>query len=224
MAAAHFIKLLEPLQNPLITLPTGLTPLGFYQELANHYQARSDLWQQLRFVALDEYFGIAPGDERLFGAWLTRTCLDPLQIKSRMFFRSDAQAPAEAQRMQDWLNQNGPLDMAVLGLGQNGHIAFNEPHTPFESGVHLVELTEASINANALYWGGPARVPRTGMTLGLSDLAQARHTMLLVKGATKADILARALTGPVTPAIPASYLQTIKNVTIIADRDAASLL
>lgn len=223
-AAQEFITLLEMFDTPLVTLPTGMTPLGFYQALINNHAPRRDLWDALRFTALDEYHGLPPGDERLFGAWLTRTCLDPLQINRRHFFDSMNDPVAESVRMDTWLQQNGPLDIAVLGLGSNGHIAFNEPGTGFDTGAHVMTLTPESVQANARYWGGIDRVPRQGITLGLRDLAQARHTLLLVSGAGKADILAQALGGPVTPGLPASYLQTIKNVTIVADRDAASKL
>lgn len=223
--ADEFIGLLAAYKNPLVTLPTGMTPLGFYQVLIQHYGHRRDLWDAMRFTALDEYHGLMPGDERLFGTWLARACLDPLDIKNRHFFESMSDAVSETDRMDQWLQQNGPLDIAVLGLGANGHIAFNEPGTLFESRTHVMDLTNASIQSNARYWGGDElRVPRRGITLGLHDLAQARHTMLLVTGISKADILAKALGGPVTSDLPASYLQTIKNVTIVADRDAASQL
>lgn len=224
LAAQNFCALLETLSNPLVTLPTGMTPQGFYQALIRDYGARAPLWDDVRFVALDEYMGLPLDDARLFGTWLQNACLTPLGIRQAMFFKSNADPATEITRMQQWLAQNGPLDVAVLGLGQNGHVAFNEPGTPFEAGVHTMDLTAQSIEANARYWGGAARVPRHGITLGLGDLAQARHTILLVKGREKAAMLKAALTGPVTTDVPASYLQTIKNVTIIADNDAASLL
>lgn len=223
-AAQTFIALLESRDHPLVTLPTGMTPLGFYKALIDHHAHRRDLWDVMRFTALDEYHGLPPGDERLFGAWLARACLDPLQIINRNFFDSLNAPENEAARMDKWLRQNGPLDIAVLGLGANGHIAFNEPGTDLDTGTHVMTLTDDSIQANARYWGGADRVPRQGITLGLHDLAQARHSLLLVTGAAKAAILAQAFNGPVTPALPASYLQTVKNVTIVADRDAASAL
>ncbi len=224
IAAQEFVSLLEGYDRPLVTLPTGMTPLGFYQALISQHSHRRDLWNVLRFTALDEYHGLPPDDERLFGTWLTRTCLDPLQITSRHFFDSQQDPVSEALRMDKWLQQNGPLDIAVLGLGTNGHIAFNEPGTDFDQGTHAMMLTDASIQANARYWGAESRVPRQGITLGLRDLAQALHTVLLVSGPGKADILAQAFKAPVSPSIPASYLQTIKNVTIVADRDAAAKL
>lgn len=224
MAARVFTALLAQYERPLVTLPTGMTPRGFYDSLITHDAHRRALWDALRFVALDEYMGLPPGDERLFGAWLARACLDPLDIRQRQMFDSAGDPQAEVARMDLWLRQNGPIDIAVLGLGANGHIAFNEPGTAFDTGVHVTDLTDDTIRSNARYWGGAARVPQQGITLGLHDLAQARHTILLVNGAGKADILAQALNGPVTADMPASYLQTIGNVTVVADRGAAAKL
>lgn len=222
-AASLVVETLQPLDNPLVTLPTGMTPVGMYRVLVAEYRDLP-LWQNLRFVGLDEYVGLPPGDPRLFYLWVARECLDPLSVplENRMRFASDApDIDAEAQRMNQWLLAHGPLDLAVVGIGGNGHIAFNEPGTPYESGVHALTLTPESIRSNARYWGREDHVPRRGITLGLSNLAAARHTIVLASGAGKSEILARALTGPVTVDVPASYLQTISNVTILADKAAA---
>lgn len=223
-AAQYIFDLLTATPQAVITLPTGMTPLPLYQTWVQDYGYHQDVWQNLRFVALDEYVGLPADDERLFASWLARVCLDPLHIQNRTLFQSDAAPESEAQKMRKWLALNGPLDLAVLGLGKNGHVAFNEPGTAFTESVHVTPLASDTLQANARYWGALERVPQAGITLGLADLAQARHTVLLVTGAEKAQILKQALYGPVTTDIPASYLQTIENVTIIADRAAASLL
>lgn len=224
LSAEVFVGILESIDQPLVTLPTGLTPLGFYEELVTNHAHKRDLWEQLRFIALDEYVGLSAGDERLFAAWLARIVLDPLGIQNRILFDSAADPESEATRIQNILEREGPLDIAVLGLGANGHIGFNEPGTAFTRQTHVMTLTPDSVQSNARYWGGADRVPQQGITLGLHDMAQAHHTILLVKGAGKADILKQSLQSPVTPEIPATYLQNIKNVTIIADLDAASAL
>lgn len=223
-AAEYLMQALESIKNPLITLPTGTTPLGMYQYLTSVCANKNDLWQKIRFLALDEYVGLPPDDERLFMNWLSRVFLDPLQINNRIFFRSDRDPYAEAERVQAIVDQEGPIDIAVLGIGANGHIAFNEPGTNFNTSTHAMVLTPESITSNARYWGNEDRVPRQGITLGLGTLAQARHTILLAQGKGKAHILAQALKGAVTEQVPASYLQTIKNVTVMADHDAALYL
>lgn len=225
LAADFFIARLETLKSPLVALPTGNTPLGLYRALVTDHGHRRDLWDQMRFLALDEYIGLPQNDPRLFYGWLCREFLDRAGIpdKNRVFFQSDAADPAaEAQRIEEWLRQNGPIDLAVLGLGTNGHIAFNEPGSGFDQPAHVVALTADSITANAGYWGSAESVPKTAMTLGLGNLATARQTLLLVNGAHKAAMLARVLHGPVTVDVPATYLRTIPNVTIITDRAALS--
>jgi len=221
-AATLLLEKLRLFERPLTVLPTGTTPLPVYEFLATHYGAEP-LWQALRYLTLDEYAGLAENDPRLFKNWLSRTLLDPVGVpaQNRAVFQSNAPDPAaEAQRMQDWLAANGPIDVAVLGLGTNGHIGFNEPGSAFDSAARLVNLTPESIAVNRAYWPDQ-EVPHTAYTLGLGDLRTARHTILLVSGAHKADILAKTLNGPVGPDIPATYLRTIENVTIIADEAAA---
>lgn len=227
LAAALFVEKLETFESPLVTLPTGATPLGMYHALTTHHAHRRDLWEKMRFLALDEYLGLRRDDPRLFYGWLRREFLDRVGIpESRCTaFQSDAADPrAEAERIKAWLRQNGPIDIAVLGLGTNGHIAFNEPGSAFDSTVRTVTLTENSRKANAAYWGDIALVPETALTLGLGDLSWARHSILLVSGAHKAAILDRVLNGPVTPAVPATYLRGRANVTVIADKDALAPL
>lgn len=221
IAADVIDSVLAARPDALITLPTGKTPLALYRLLAS---GRRDAWKHVRFIALDEYCGLGDDDPRLFGAWIARECLDPMGITAerRTMFRSNAPDPVtECARVATWLDAHGPLDLAVLGLGTNGHLAFNEPGADPAGSVHVATLAAESITANAGYWGGADRVPRTGMTLGLGDIMRARKIILLVSGAHKAAILDRALHGPVDPAVPASILQTHGDVAVIADAAAA---
>src|SRR5205807_8145018 len=116
----------------------------------------------------------------------------------------------------------GGYDLSVLGLGPNGHLGFNEPPCDAEVPTRMVELTEASIESNTHYWGGRERVPRRAVTAGMAQLLAARQTLLVVSGAHKREILLRAVIGPITPDVPASYLQQVANVTVLADRAAWS--
>ncbi len=221
LAATVLVEKLDGIENPLLVLPTGNTPLGMYRVLLDQYGDRRDLWDRVRFLALDEYIGLGPQDERLFQGWLGRVFLDPIGITAdrRMVFDSNTADPAaEIARMEHWVKQNGPIDLAVLGLGGNGHIAFNEPGTSFDQPTHIISLTPDSIASNAQYWGGVDQVPKTAFTLGLGTIAGARQTILLVNGAHKAGILDRVLNGTITPDVPATYLRRQENVTIIADQ------
>ncbi|MGZ9097576.1 MAG: glucosamine-6-phosphate deaminase [Micavibrio sp.] len=223
LAADFLVSKLEGIKNPLVVLPTGNTPLGMYHALVTYHGHRRDIWDNLRFLALDEYAGLQKDDPRLFYGWLSREFLDRAGIpeKNRTRFQSDAADPeAEVRRIENWLKKNGPIDVVVLGLGANGHIAFNEPGSPFDQPAHVLTLTPESIASNARYWGSADRVPKTAFTLGLGSLFPAKHTVLLVNGDHKAAMLERVLNGPVTTDIPATYLRTRPNVTVITDRAA----
>jgi glucosamine-6-phosphate deaminase len=223
LSASFFIASLEKLKNPLVVLPTGNTPLGMYDVLATKYAHRRDLWDQMRFLQLDEYAGLQQNDHRLFAGWLSRVFLDRVGIlaQNRTLFQSDAADPVrEIARMNAWLAVNGPVDLAVLGLGGNGHLGMNEPGSSVNDETRIVALSPATIKAGAAYWGSEAAVPRQGYTLGLQALLQAREVLLLVNGAAKAGILARTLNDPVDPSIPATALRTRAGVSVIADRAA----
>ncbi len=226
-AADVFIETVRTQKNPLITLPSGFTPQPFYKELVRRYDGGERDLGDFTYLALDEYAGLPNDDHRLFARWLDKEILGPLSIphESRIVFQSDAPDPdLEMQRVEDLINEHASIDLAVAGLGTNGHIGFNEPDSDFDAGVRLVTLDESTRHANALYWGGDLdQVPRTAYTLGLGILKKARRTLLLVSGESKAAILKQALTGPVTTDVPASYLQQQGNVTIIADEAALSL-
>ena len=210
-------------KGPLVVLPTGNTPLGMYRELIARHGQRQDLWQNLRFLALDEYAGLEADDARLFYGWVSHAFLDPagVPLQNRLCFNSNAAKPdEEIARINQWLKDNGPIDIAVLGLGTNGHIAFNEPGSAFNQTAHTVTLTQDSITANAKYWGGEEYVPKSAYTLGLGQLSAARHTILLVNGAHKERILERVLHGDISTNVPATYLRQQAGVTILADRAA----
>lgn len=222
MAAGILFEHFEKATNPLVSFPTGSTPQDTYKELIARYADRRDIWDNMRYLCLDDYAGLPEDDERLFKNWLGQMLLDPLDIKHRILFNSAAtDTDDEAANMQDYLDENGPVDVMILGLGGNGHLAFNEPDSAFDSPTRLVDLAQDTIESNARYWGGDiSRVPHQGYTLGLGDIMKAKKVFLLVTGEGKADILDKAMNGEITEAVPASILQNHPNVTIIADKSA----
>ena len=203
--------------DPLAAFPVGTTPEGMFRELAEHYRAALP---RLRVVQLDEYLGLAESDHRLLATWLKRVFLDPLGIGADRFIRFEsmsADPERDAERVEHAIAARGGLDVAVLGLGPNGHIGFNEPCTPFDAPTRPVDLTEDSLSSNAAYWGSRDAVPRRAMTLGMSTLGSADRVILLVSGQRKRTILERTLYGPISPDVPATMLRTRDRVTVIAD-------
>lgn len=220
-AALLFWQELEQTNNFIVSLPTGSTPLGMYHYLTAHYAQRQDAWERMHYVALDEYIGLPLDDERLFQNWLDRELFERVRLPqhNRTVFDSSAQDPEqEATRMENWLAENGPLDLVMLGLGTNGHIAFNEPGSDFDSVTRVVGLAPDTREANAKYWTNIDDVPAQAYTLGLQTIAKAKKIVLLVNGEHKAEILDKMLNDPITENVPATFLRTVQNVTVIADK------
>jgi len=211
----------------LWSFPTGGTPVPLYRRMAEAVARGEWRWPDVRLVTLDEYLGADPADPRSLRGWLGQNLLAPTGLDPARLVAFDALAAdpdAEARRMDSLVAAAGGLDLLVLGLGRNGHLGFNEPGSPLDGPSHVVTLTADSIDANAAHWGGADRVPRRAITLGLGTFAAARAVLVLVTGAAKAAILARALEGPVGAEVPASWLQGRVTVTVLADRAAASAL
>jgi glucosamine-6-phosphate deaminase len=159
----------------------------------------------------------------LYG-WMRRSFSEPLALPSERVVRLHGDAPDPEQECRAFdraIEQAGGLDLTILGLGPNGHLGFNDPPADPTSPSRVVDLTPESIAGSSRYWGDEEQVPKRALTVGMAQLLAARAYLLLVSGERKRDILHRALHGPVTPDVPASYLQQASNVTVIADRDAA---
>lgn len=208
---------IAPADLPRVVLPTGSTPKPFYQALIDDGKIRP-----FDYLQLDEYVGLPPEDPILFSNWLARDVLDHLNIKNRMIFKSAADPSTEVARIREWHSQRGRIDVAVIGIGENGHVGFNEPGADFNDRAHIEKLTPQTRASNKEYWG--REVPEYAITLGISELRLASHTILLARGVAKAEILQKALYGEMSSAVPASYLQRQRNVTVIADDAALSCM
>lgn len=221
-AAEAVVDQLRRKPDSLLVVPTGATPLGMFRMLVAAARTGAMDFSRCRFAVLDEYAGIAPGDRRSLEGWLRRELLDAIGIDERRTIAFDLSAdPATAAGgVEGAIAAAGGIDLAVLGLGPNGHLGFNEPGSPFDSRARLITLTPESIRSNAAYWGSEADVPREGLTLGLGTLQSARRLVLIVSGARKRDILAATLEGPVGPHLPATLLRRHSDATVIADRAA----
>lgn len=206
-----------------LLVATGNTPMGIYQELARRHRDGSVDTARARVFQLDEYVGIGDDDFRSLNGWTRRSFVEPLGILAAQVTRLEANTgdpEAACQAYEAAVDAAGGIDLAILGLGPNGHLGFNEPPCEADAPTRVIDLTEASVESNAPYWGGRDQVPRTAMTAGMNVILAARQIVVVVSGAHKRDILERTMGGEVTPDVPASWLQHAPNVTILADRDA----
>jgi glucosamine-6-phosphate deaminase len=209
--------------DALLLLATGDTPMGAYRELAAR-RGRGELdTSRVRAAQLDEYAGLGNGDRRSLYGWMERSFLEPLGVTAERAIRLDAALPPDvACRAYDAaVAAAGGFELAVLGLGPNGHLGFNEPPIERDAPTRLVPLTPESVRSNARYWGDEDDVPREALTCGLATMLEARQILLVVAGAHKREILRRTLSPPPTADVPASWLQQATgDVVVLADREA----
>ncbi len=221
--SAHVI--LKP--DCVLGLATGSTPVGAYQQLVEWYNKGDLSFAETRSVNLDEYVGLSPHHEQSYRYFMQTNLFDHIDIKPENTNVPNGlafDAEAECKRYNQVISDLGGIDLQLLGLGHNGHIAFNEPGDGFELETHTVDLTESTIEANKRFFASVDEVPRRAFTMGIKSIMRARSILLIVNGEAKADILCRALTGPVTPDVPASVLQLHPSVTVVGDAAALSKL
>jgi glucosamine-6-phosphate deaminase len=223
VAADAIAAVLRRRPDALLLVATGDTPMGAYRELAERRLRGEIDTSHLRAAQLDEYAGLAGGDRRSLYGWMARSFLEPLGVSEARAIRLDASLPpaVACRRYDAAVEAGGGFDLAVLGLGPNGHLGFNEPPIERDAPTRLVPLTPASIRSNARYWGDEDDVPREALTCGLASMLAAREVLLVVSGAHKREILRRALAPPPAPEVPASWLQQAAgDVVVLADREA----
>lgn len=201
-------------------LATGSSPVELYQEIV-----ASDLdFTDMTSINLDEYVGLAPDNVQSYHYFMQEHLFKFKPFKASYVpdgLAKDVQA--ECDRYNQLIKDN-PIDLQVLGIGQNGHIAFNEPGTPFDSVTHEVDLTESTIQANSRFFDSIDEVPKSAICMGISNIMTAKEILLIAKGKNKAQAVKDMLEGPITEAVPASVLQKHPHVTVVLDQNAASLL
>jgi glucosamine-6-phosphate deaminase len=216
--------------NPrlVLGLPTGRTPIPFYRQLIARYRHRSLDCSGLTTFNLDEFLGMSGGDPRSYCTFMRRHLFDHINVPSRRVHFLNGLArniEAECRRYEAAIRRAGGIDLQILGLGGNGHIGFNEPGDSLGARTHLVTLTAATRRANAALFGGrPRAVPRQALSMGMATILNARRIVLLANGAAKARAVARAIDGPLTTRVPASFLQLHPDVEVWLDRAAAAYL
>ncbi|GAB3273598.1 glucosamine-6-phosphate deaminase [Kineosporia babensis] len=200
---------------------TGSSPLPLYRALA---ASRPEGLSEIAAFALDEYVGLDPQHPESYRQVVRREVTEPLGLDPHKVRVPDgaAENPALAARMyEEQIAASGGIDLQILGIGGNGHIAFNEPGSERISLTRVVDLTPATRIDNSRFFDHPDEVPRQAITQGVATILRARRLLLVVHGPTKSGLLRRAFEGPVTPDFPASFLQSHPQVTVVADQVSA---
>ncbi len=211
-------------QNPrlLLCASAGGTPTGMYERLAAAYSRTPKLFSKLRVIQIDEWAGLSANHPVSCKSDLEQKLTGPLRVSADRFISFDTAArnpEHECRRMAYWLAANGPIDICILGLGANGHIAMNEPGKDLIPGVHPARLTPSSRKHGML--ANLAKKPKAGFTLGMADILRSRQVLLVVSGSSKRQILKRLLKPRVSTSLPASFLWLHANAVVICDREAA---
>ena len=211
----------------VLGLATGSTPIGTYKQLVEWYKKGDVDFSEVTTVNLDEYKGLSPENDQSYRYFMNTNLFDHVNIdKTRTFVPNGLEADSE-KACSDYnqiIQDCGGIDLQLLGLGNNGHIGFNEPSNAFEKETHCVALTQSTIDANARFFASMDEVPKEAYTMGIKTIMQAKKIVVVVNGAQKADIVKKAFFGPITPEVPASILQLHNDVTVVGDEAALSAL
>ncbi|MEE0626936.1 MAG: glucosamine-6-phosphate deaminase [Lachnospiraceae bacterium] len=209
----------------VLGLATGSTPIGAYKNLVEKYEQGDLDFSQVTTVNLDEYKGLPRENDQSYYYFMHDNLFDHVNVKPENTHLPDGtkeDANEECARYEELIRSLGGQDLQLLGLGHNGHIGFNEPDAVFEKTTHCVDLQESTIEANKRFFASADDVPKQAYTMGIGTIMQSKKILVVVSGEDKADTVAKAFFGPVTPEVPASILQFHKDVILVADEAALS--
>ncbi len=214
--------------NPkaVLGLATGSSPIGTYQNMAKDHSENGTSYKDVVTVNLDEYVGLTADHNQSYAYFMYENLFKNIDVpmaSTNLPSGSAKDLQAECDRYNALLEKY-QQDVQVLGLGSNGHIGFNEPGTPFDSVTHLVDLTENTIKDNSRLFDSIDEVPRQALSMGIKNIMNAKSILVVVSGKNKAAAVYGMVKGEITPNLPASVLQLHPFVTVICDKDAASML
>lgn len=227
VAAKEFSKIIKEKENAVLGLATGGSPVGMYKELIRMYEQKELNFSKITTVNLDEYIGLNPEHNQSYRYFMNNNLFNHINIdKSNTFVPNGLAEDLEAQckEYDQKIAELGGIDIQLLGVGNNGHIAFNEPNNELSSGTHIISLTDNTIEANARFFDNIYDVPRKAITMGVGGIMKAKKIILIASGESKAEAIKGIFSGKITTANPATMLQMHRDVTVIVDEAAAKLI
>lgn len=225
--AGMLASLLQAKPRAILGLATGSTPLGVYQRLITLCREGRISFKQVVTFNLDEYVGLSPDHPKSYRKYMNEKLFHHVDIDLGNTHIPSGTAVDLNKAVADYnrlLEEAGQIDLQLLGVGHNGHIGFNEPAEELISQTHIVKLDGTTRLANARFFPTVNEVPTYAITMGIGSIMQAKQILLMAKGADKAEVIARALQGPITTRCPASLLQTHSNVIVLLDQAAGGNL
>ena len=209
----------------VLGLATGSSPIGTYKNLIKRYENGDLDFSQVTTVNLDEYKGLDHDNDQSYYYFIRENLFKHVNINMERTNVPNGMEPDSEKACEAYneiIHSVGQIDMQLLGIGHDGHIGFNEPADHFPKETHCVDLTETTINANARFFASREDVPTQAYTMGIQTIMSAKKVLMVASGADKADIIAQAFFGPVTPQVPASILQFHPDFILVADEVALS--
>ena len=227
LAAENIKDVITKKSNAILGLATGSTPVGTYKELIKMNKNNEIDFSEIKTVNLDEYIGLSEKDTQSYRYFMNENLFNHINIRKENTFIPNGLAKNIEEETKNYdmkIDELGGIDIQILGIGTNGHIAFNEPGDVLTSGTHLTNLTESTINANSRFFNSIDEVPKTAITMGLGQIMKSKKILLLAYGENKAEVVKEVLSGNITSKNPATMLQMHKDVTIIVDKTIGNLL
>ncbi|MDF2535282.1 MAG: glucosamine-6-phosphate deaminase [Bacillales bacterium] len=227
VAADLFINLVKNKPNAVLGLATGSSPVNMYQAMIKDYQENRTNYTEVQTFNLDEYIGLPADHDQSYAQFMKKNLFDKINIRLENTHIPNGMAldpKIECQNYDKAIDATGGVDLQVLGIGSNGHIAFNEPGTHFSCPTHIVELAEQTRKDNARFFESIDNVPTHAITSGIATIMKSKQIVLIATGERKATALKALLEGEITESVPATVLKNHPNLTIIADKQALSKL
>ena len=228
LAAQLIAKSVRSKPHFVLGLATGATMEGVYDELARMHTAEHLDFSRCHTFNLDEYVGVPPDSPFSYHEYMRKHLFSRVNLHPLCAHLPNGMAPdlaAECKHYEHLIHEVGGIDLQLLGIGRDGHIGFNEPLSALRSRTREKALTPSTLAANAPFFGGDvAKMPRRAITMGVGTILEAHNCLMLVTGDSKADILARAVEGPITAMVTASALQLHPHCQVIVDEEAAANL
>lgn len=223
-AAQQYVKLLQSKPNAVLGGATGSTPLGLYAELARLNKEGVITFKDVKTFNLDEYVGLDGSHDQSYRYFMNKNLFENIDIDINNTHVPDGINTEKAASYDDEIKAAGGIDLQILGIGVDGHIAFDEPGTPLDSVTHVVELEQNTREVNSRFFNSIDEVPTHAVTMGIKTIMNARSIILMAIGSSKADIVKAFIEGPITTEVPASILQLHPDCTIYLDEKAAAKL